>query len=83
MGLEKTVAGAILAIMVLGLMFSASGHVHPQPAEAREIPTDPPETVGEALWEDRAMDIIFQMAIIIAGAFGVLAIVRGVTGRDQ
>ena len=79
---RKTAAGAILAMVMLFVLLITAVYVHPQPAEATGIPADSQETAGEALWEDRAMDVIFQMAIILAGAFGVLALIKGVKNRD-
>jgi hypothetical protein len=78
----KTGVGALLAFFMLLLLIAAASDVVPQPSAADAIPDDPPESVGQALWEDRAMDIMFQMAIVLAGALGVLALVREVRGRD-
>ncbi len=82
MNVRKTAAGAILAMVMLFVLLITAVYVHPQPAEATGIPADTQDTTGEALWEDRAMDVIFQMAIILAGAFGVLALIKGVKNRD-
>jgi hypothetical protein len=82
MDAAKSAGGAVLALLVLFTLMALAAHIHMQPAEAENIPDDPPDSAGEALWDDRGMDVVFQMAIILAGAFGVLALVRGVTGRD-
>ena len=90
MDVKKAGIGAVLALMVLFVLMATTAHVHPQPDEAAGIPRDssgdpdpdPPDSTGIALWEDRGMDMIFQMGIILAGAFGVLALVKGVKNRD-
>ena len=82
MDAKKAGAGAVLALVVLALFVSIAAFDKPEPAEAKGIPEDTPDDAGQALWETRGVDVVFQMAIILAGAFGVLVLVRGVTGRD-
>lgn len=82
MNARKVGAGAVLALVVLALLVTTAAFDKPEPSEAKAIPGDPPDDAGSALWETRGVDVIFQMAIILAGAFGVLVLVRGVTGRD-
>jgi hypothetical protein len=82
MNVKKAVMGAILAFAVMALLLGSAGVIFPEPSQAPGIPVDPPESVGEALWDVRAMDVVFQMAIIIAGSFGVLALVQEVRRRD-
>ena len=82
---EKSGVGALLVMLMLFVTLAFASHVIPQPSAAEGAPDEDerPESTGDAMWEDRGLDVVFQMAIILAGAFGVLALVKGVTGRDR
>ena len=82
MDVRKLTVGLILVALMVALMFISVSDVHAKPSQAGGIPSDPPETVGDAMWDDRGLDVMVQMAIILAGAFGVLAMVKGVKNRD-
>ena len=85
MNAKKAGGGALLVVLMLTVLLSAAMHIHPQPWEAEGTPgeDDRPESTGSAIWEARALDVVLQMAIILAGAFGVLSLVKGVAGRDR
>ena len=65
----KEIVGIILALM-LGLLILGTGHVTVPPH------VDSVLTFNAALWEFRGFDILGQAMLLIAGAFGVVLLLR-------
>lgn len=72
---SKEIAGIILALMI-GFLVLGTGHVTVPPH------VDSVLTFNAALWEYRGFDILGQAMLLIAGAFGVVLLLREESHRD-
>lgn len=65
-------AGVLVSVAILaGLLFIF--FIEPDPVRMMGVDTRP---FRDVLWNDRALDLIGQMMIILAGTFGVLVLVK-------
>lgn len=72
---SKEIAGAVLVLM-LGLLILGTGHIT-VPSHVDSI-----VTFNAALWDYRGFDILGQAMLLIAGAIGVVLLLREESHRD-
>lgn len=57
----------LLTVLVVNVL---SGTNMPLPSQVADIP------LRNALWEHRALDVMGQLALLLAGTYGVLVLIR-------
>ena len=67
----KGITGIIAALVFIGFAVLILVPL-PQP----DISINVAESFSQALWEFRSMDVLLQLFIILAGAFGIITLVK-------
>jgi len=76
MAARRQYATFIFALLILVLFSSACSFYEPIPTPIGEIHNKPANMISfqEYLWQEHPLDLIIQIGLLLAGAFGVAAL---------
>ncbi|MCK6480291.1 MAG: hypothetical protein HUU06_08100 [Planctomycetaceae bacterium] len=73
----RPILALLLAALLAALLFLGGRSIGGSPAPGTG------DSVGRVLWEDRTLEVLVQGVLVLAGAFGVLALLRApAPGRE-